>query len=70
MVKWATTQTKEGRVVKNILLSDIKYNSTCVTLNMPFSLACENCQPELDPHSNMRQKQKRQIDLDERNRCK
>ena len=26
MVKWATTRTNQRRVVKNILLSDIKYN--------------------------------------------
>ena len=56
--------------MKNILLSDIKYNSTCVTLNMPFSFACENCQPQLDLLSHTRQKRKREVDLDERNRCK
>ena len=56
MVKWATTRTKEGRVVKNILLSDIKYNSTCVTLNMPFSLTYEKYQPEIDALSNTRRK--------------
>ena len=67
MVKWATTRTNQGRVVKNILLSDIKYNSTCVTLKMPLSLACENCKPELDPHGNTRKKQKRYVDLDKRN---
>ena len=56
MVKWATRRTNQGRAVKNILLSDIKYNLTCITLQMPLSLACENYQPELDPHSNMRKK--------------
>ena len=70
MKKWATRRTNQGCVVKNILLSDIKYNSTCVTLKMPLSLACENCEPELDPHSNTRKKRKRNVDLDERNRCK
>ena len=65
MVKWATTRTNQGRVVKNILLSNIKYNSTCVTLKMPLSLACKNCESELDPHSNVRKKRKRNVDLDE-----
>ena len=41
-----------------ILLSDIKYNSTCITLKLPLSLACGNCRPQLDPLANKRKKQK------------
>ena len=41
-----------SRQVTPILLSDIKYNSTCITLKIPFSLACGNCLPQLDPLEN------------------
>ena len=39
-----------------ILLSDIKHNSTCITLKLPLSLACGNCRPQLDPLENKRKK--------------
>ena len=34
-----------------ILLSTIKHDSTCISLGLPFSLACSNCGPTLDPLS-------------------
>ena len=34
-----------------ILLSAIKHDSTCISLGLPFSLACSNCGPTLDPLS-------------------
>ena len=30
-----------------ILLSDIKYNSTCITLQVPLQLACGECKKQL-----------------------
>ena len=39
-----------------ILLSDIKHNSTCITLKLPLSLAYVNCHPQLDPLEKKRKK--------------
>ena len=43
-----------------ILLSEIKYNSTCVSLNLPFSFSCSECASELDPLSNTRKEENQQ----------
>ena len=32
-----------------ILLSSINHDSTCISLGLPYSLACSNCGPTLDP---------------------
>lgn len=37
-----------SRQTTSNLLSDIKYNPTCITLKLPFSLSCGNCHPQLD----------------------
>ena len=47
-----------SRQVTPILFSDIKYNSTCITLKIPFILACSDCRPQLDPLENKQKKQK------------
>ena len=47
-----------SRQTTSILLSDVKYNSTCIRLKSPFSLACGNCRPHLDPLANKRKKGK------------
>ena len=36
----------------------LKYDSTCVSLNLPFCLACGNCQPKLDPLAMKRKSKK------------
>ena len=39
-------QTNVGRV--NINLSKVKYNSTCISLGLPFNLSCEVCRPKIE----------------------
>ena len=56
--------------MKNILLTNIKYPPTCITLNILQSLAYEICKPKMDPHSHTRVPRKKPKELDERNNCK
>ena len=57
----------------DILISDIKLDSTCVNLNLPRSLACSNCvQQYPDPLQHRRKKRKssaKQRHLSQRSRC-
>jgi len=54
----------------SILLSDIKLQSTCITLRLPLSLACEKCKPDIDILSFTRKKRKSKDRLkNKRNRC-
>ena len=39
---------------KNILISDIKHDSTCISLSLPYSLMCANCDKKSDPLMNHR----------------
>ena len=60
---------------KNILLSDIKFNSTCVSLELPFHLACDICKPKIEAASCLSKKSskkngKRFCDMTERKRCR
>ena len=64
-----------GRRYNNILLSDINYDSTCITVipdGLPVSLACENCKAKLDVHSKRSsvQSNKKQRNKHSRNRCR
>ena len=53
-----------------IHMSDIKHNSTCITLQLPLSLACHNCSHQLDILSFKRKKKRaNQRQKHERNRC-
>ena len=70
MLKWASKKTTRGAAVKNILLSDIRYSSTCISLDIPLSLADEICKPKMDPLSHTRAPRKNPKELDERNKCK
>ena len=38
----------------HISLSDIKYNSTCITLQIPLDLVCGECKKQLNPLENTR----------------
>ena len=40
----------------HIDLTSIKYESTCVTLNMPLEFACDNCQNKIEAASGMSKK--------------
>lgn len=58
--------------LKSILISDIKYDSTCISLNLPLSLACDRCKPKLDILSHKRKRnveKKKQIKVIEGNAC-
>ena len=59
----------------SILVSDVKYNSTCVSLDLPLSLCCdESCRPYLESQSGLLKKSshgsKRFRDLSDCRRCK
>jgi len=44
------------------LLSDVEDDSTCLTLNIPFHLACGNCQPKIDMLTFEREPKKKERD--------
>ena len=49
------TRSKVGsRKKKHIDLSKISYDSTCISLCLPFSMLCQMCQRKSDPLSNHR----------------
>ena len=55
---------------KSMELSDVRYNSTCITLQIPISLACLTCEPKLCIHTKKGRQQKASERLKaERNRC-
>ena len=39
-----------------ILLTDIRYDSTCIKLKIPFTLACSECKNQLTVVENTRKK--------------
>ena len=41
-----------------ILVSDIYSLSICITLDIPYSIACRNCKPQLNPYKNTRENKK------------
>ena len=47
-----------SRQLAPILLSAIKHDSTCIKLEVRSILACDNCQVQLDPLVNKREKRK------------
>ena len=69
------TRPTRSRQKKDILLTDIKYNSTCLTLDIPFSLCCDICKPikeaanGLLKNSSKTRMKKRYRDTTERWRC-
>ena len=55
---------------KPIDLSEVCYNSTCITLNLPLSLACLQCEPKMCIHTKAGRQQKALERLkDDRNKC-
>ena len=52
-----------------ILLSEINSRSTCITLNIPYSIACRNCKPQLDPLQNTRKKRKTERQKSDDRQC-
>ena len=73
MAKRVSTRLSSRNSKCNILLSDIKYNSTCITLDLPFSLCCDSCSSTLEAQRGLLKKSshklKRFRDLSERRRC-
>ena len=52
-----------------ILLSEINSRSTCITLNIPYSMACRDCKPQLDPLQNTRKKRKTERQKSDDRQC-
>ena len=48
--KMSTRRTRQSRAIKavDINLTDIKFNSTCISLNIPLMLCCNNCKPKVE----------------------
>ena len=48
--KMSTRRTRQSRSIKgvDINLTDIKFNSTCISLNIPLMLCCNNCKPKVE----------------------
>ena len=70
MSRRTTRQLNENAWNVSMSISDIKYNSTCITLSLPVSLSCCNCQKDVDVLSFTRKKRKNsQRHLDPRRRC-
>ena len=44
----ATKRRTRTAVRKNILLSDITYDSTYIILDLPHTLCCDNCKNEIE----------------------
>ena len=55
---------------KPIELSEIRYDSTCITLNIPISFACLTCEPKMCIHTKKGRQHKALERLkDDRNKC-
>ena len=52
-----------------IQLSEINSRSTCITLNIPYSIACRNCKTQLDPLQNTRKKRKTERQKSDDRQC-
>ena len=63
---------KKSRRAKpiNILISDIRYTTFCVNLDLPLDLCCDYCKKRKDPLStNRNSSTKRFRNKDEKRRC-
>ena len=58
-----TTRQRKCRQIKkgmDINLSDIKYNSTCISLNIPLVMSCDICKLKIEAMSGMSKKSSRE----------
>lgn len=53
-----SNRTRTGRLIVPIDLSQVRYNSTCISLNLPSSLSCPTCANDVCILSNKRKKRK------------
>ena len=54
--KMLTRRTRQSWPIKggiDINLTDIKFNSTCTSLNIPLMLCCNNCRPKIESMNNI-----------------
>jgi len=69
-----TSRRSRSRTKTDILLSDIKYSSTCIELDLPFALCCDPCQNIKEAEVGLIKKSshpsKRFRETSERRRCK
>ena len=76
MSSLTTTRQRKCRRTKkgiDINLSLVKYDSTCISLNIPFVMSCDICQPKMEAICGMSKKssrgRKRFRDICERWKC-
>ena len=43
VIETSSRRSNRGKRKINILLSDITYATTCIDLNLPFTLCCDRC---------------------------
>ena len=60
---------KRAALSKNNNKTLLSKNSTCVSLQLPLSLACQNCEKDLDPLSSTRRKKKNNGRKTSRRKC-
>ena len=56
MAKRTSSRRSYRNAKCNILVSDIKYNSTCIDLDLTVSLYCSSCRPTMNSKSGMSKK--------------
>ena len=73
MAKRTSSRLSSQNSKCNILVSEIKYNSRCIDLDLPFSLCCDSCRSILEVKSGILKKSshksKRFRDLSGHRRC-
>ena len=62
--------SRASQIANSIDLSQVKCNSTCISLNIPSSLECSECANELDPLIRTRKKRKSQRQKCDRRKCR
>ena len=66
-----TSRSRKGQKIKSIELTSVKFDSTCISLGLPFSMACSVCLPKMDIHTkNGRAQQKNHRNTSRQNRCR
>jgi hypothetical protein len=53
----------------NVLLTEIRSTSTCISLSIPIQLACGACSPKMDITTNSRKRKHNQRQLSDQRKC-
>ena len=67
--KRSTRRSRRSQTPVNVLLTEIRSTSTCISLAIPNQLACGVCSPKMDITTNSRKRKHNQRQLSERRKC-